>query len=88
MTAFVVLAAAASAHVMVSAVWTFSSQTMPASSSSQASAAGSVVTAEPKKQSQTGPVVLGIVALVVAVAAAVAAGLALVRSRRQTGERA
>ena len=60
----------------------------PASSSSQASAAGPVVTAEPKKQSQTGPVVLGIVALVVAVGAAVAAGLALVRSRRQTGERA
>jgi hypothetical protein len=61
----------------------------PASSSSQSiTAAGPVVTAEPKKQSQTGPVVLGIVAHVVAVAAAVAAALALVRSRRRTGERA
>jgi len=60
----------------------------PASGSARASAAGAVVTAEPKKQSQTGPVVLGIVALAVAVAAAVAAALALVRSRRQTGERA
>ena len=59
----------------------------PASSGSQSSAGGPVVTAEPKKQSQTVPVVLGVVALVLAVAAAVAAGLALVRSRRQTGER-
>jgi uncharacterized protein len=59
----------------------------PASSGSQSSAGGPVVTAEPKKQSQTVPVVLGVVALVVAVAAAVAAGLALVRSRRETGER-
>jgi uncharacterized protein len=54
---------------------------------SQSSAGGPVVTAEPKKQSQTVPVVLGVVALVVAVAAAVAAALALVRSRRETGER-
>ena len=59
----------------------------PASSGSQSSAEGPVATAEPKKQSQTVPVVLGVVALVVAVAAAVAAGLALIRSRRQTGER-
>ena len=59
----------------------------PALSGSQSSAGGPVVTAEPKKQSQTVPVVLGVVALVVAVAAAVAAGLALIRSRRQTGER-
>src|SRR5215831_2709141 len=44
-----------------------------ASSGSQSSAGGQAVTAEPKKQSQTGPVVLGVVALVVAVAAAVAA---------------
>ena len=56
-----------------------------ATSSSQSSAEGPVVTAEPKKQSQTGPVVLGVVALVVA---AVAAAPALVRFRRRTGERA
>jgi uncharacterized protein len=56
--------------------------------STSSGAGGSVVTAEPKKQSQTVPVVLGVVALVVAVAAAVAAGLALVRSRRRTEERA
>jgi uncharacterized protein len=62
-------------------------QLAPASSGSQSST-GLPVTAEPKKQSQTGPVVLGVIALVVAVAAAVAAGLALVRSRRRTGERA
>lgn len=65
--------------------------TLSAASSGSQSAGGQAVTAEPKKQSQTGPVVLGVVALVVAVAAAVAAGLALVRSRRQrgqTGERA
>ena len=96
---FVVLASAASAHVTVSVVdatqgaYTVSTvkapvlKLAPASSSSQSSAGGPVVTAEPKKQSQTVPVVLGVVALVVAVAAAVAAGLALVRSRRQTGER-
>lgn len=59
----------------------------PASSGSQSSSGGPVVTAEPKKESQTVPVVLGVVALVVAVAAAVAAALALVRSRRETGER-
>jgi periplasmic copper chaperone A len=59
----------------------------PASTSAQPAAGGSTVTAEPKKQSQTGPVVLGVVALVVAVAAATVAGLAFVRSRRQTGER-
>ena len=52
--------------------------------SSQSSAEGPVVTAEPKKQSQTGPVVLGVVAPVVA---AVAAPAALVRFRRRTGER-
>jgi len=56
-----------------------------ATSSSQSSVGGPVVTAEPKKQSQTGPVVLGVVAPVVA---AVAAPAALVRFRRRTGERA
>ena len=56
-----------------------------ATSSSQSSGEGPVVTAEPKKQSQTGPVVLGVVAPVVA---AVAAPAALVRFRRRTGERA
>ena len=60
----------------------------PASTSSQSAPEVSVVTAEPKKQSQTGPVVLGVVALVVAVAAAGAAAPALVRFRRRTGERA
>ena len=77
LTAFVALATAASGLKLSAAT-----------SGSQSSAGGPVVTAEPKKQSQTGPVVLGVVALVVAVAAAVAAGLALVRFRRRTGERA
>jgi len=56
--------------------------------SSQSSAEGPVVTAEPKKRSQTGPVVLGVVALVLAAAAAVAAAPALNQFRRRTGERA
>jgi len=60
-----------------------------ATSSSQSSASGPVVvTAEPRKQSQTGPVVLGVVALVVAAAVAVAGAPALDRFRRRTGERA
>jgi len=60
----------------------------PATSSSRSSAGRPVVTAEPKKQSQTGSVVLGVVALAVAAAATVAAGPALARFRRRTGERA
>jgi hypothetical protein len=77
LTAFVALATAASRLEL-----------SPATSSSQSSAGGPIVTAEPKKQSQTGPVVLGVVALVVAGAATVAAAPALVRFRRRTGERA
>ena len=76
LTAFVALATAASGLKL-----------SLATSSSQSSAGGPVVTAEPKKQSQTGPVVLGVVALVAA-AAAVAAAPALVRFRPRTGERA
>ena len=77
LTAFVALATAASGLKL-----------SLGTSSSQSSAEGPVVTAEPKKQSQTGPVVLGVVALVVAAAAAVAAAPAFVRFRRRTGERA
>jgi len=74
LTAFLALATAASGLKL-----------SVATSSSQSSAGGPVVTAEPKKQSQTGPVMLGVVALVVAAAAAAPA---LVRFRRRTGERA
>jgi hypothetical protein len=77
LTAFLALATAASGLKL-----------SVATSSSQSSAGGPVVTAEPRKQSQTGPVVLGVVALVVAATAAVAAAPALVRFRRRTGERA
>ena len=77
LTAFVALATAASGLKL-----------SLAPSSWQSSAEGPVVTAEPKKQSQTGPVVLGVVALVVAAAAAVAAAPALNQFRRRTGERA
>ena len=77
LTAFLALATAASGLKLSAAT-----------SSSQSSARGPVVTAEPKKRSQTGPVVLGVVALVVAAAATVASALALVRFRRRTGERA
>jgi len=76
LTAFLALATAASGLKL-----------SVATSSSQSSAGGPVVTAEPRKQSQTGPVVLGVVALVAA-AAAVAAAPALVPFRRRTGERA
>ena len=76
-TAFVALVTAASGLKL-----------SPATSSSQSSTGRPVVTAEPKKQSQTGPVVLGVVALVVAAAAAVAGAPALDRFRRRTGERA
>jgi len=74
LTAFLALATAASGLKLSAAT-----------SSSQSSAAGPVVTAEPRNRSQTGPVVLGVVAPVVA---AVAAPAALVRFRRRTGERA
>ena len=78
LTAFFTLATAASGLKLSAAT-----------SSSQSSAAGPVVvTAEPRKQSQTGPVVLGVVALVVAAAVAVAGAPALDRFRRRTGERA
>ena len=59
-----------------------------APSSWQSSAEGPVVTAEPRNRSQTGPVMFGVVALVVAAAAAVAGAPALDRFRRWTGERA
>jgi len=59
-----------------------------APSSWQSSAEGPVVTAEPRNRSQTGPVVFGVVALVVAAAPAVAGAPALDRFRRRTGERA
>ena len=77
LTAFLALATAASGLKLSAAT-----------SSSQSSAVGPVVTAEPRNRSQTGPVVFGVVALVVAAAAAVAAAPALDQFRRWTGERA
>jgi uncharacterized protein len=63
-----------------------SGSSAPPSSAASAAGSSAAAAAAPKNASQTGPVVLGVVALVVAAVAVVTAALALARSKRQVGD--